>query len=312
MISCRKRGIALKRILIYILVLTLFSTFTHCKTTYAADAFKVSADNSKVKLIDDGKYLIPVNLYDNSGIMGFRVMLTYDSKRIRIISISKGFITADGNFAADISDVDGTANIIWNHTADVKIAKGSLFFIAAEKLSDDIEIDMSFSQPDTFNEKYKDVCLKCNNIVIKSDVQTKNGDVKSAELTDAVNRQDTNKSSDSNAGDGNNNSETDYGSRSNISSEVEAEKNAINDYVANKQENADNISKSYDKLKNDGYVTESSVIEDKENDMHRDKDLYIIGKLTTVILIIIILFVVCICYKKYDAKNMEGNDEEKN
>lgn len=326
----------MKRIIISILFLAFLSIFTHYQITYAADTFEVSADNSMAKIIEDDRYLIPVNLYNNSGIMGFRVTLAYDSQKVRIISISRGLITSEGNFVTNISDLDGTADIIWNHTADVKRGSGSLFLITAEKLSDDLTIDVSFSQPDTFNEKYKDVCLKCKTIDIKKEVQTKLETEKLAGLEESAESQDAD-----------------------ISSEKEAEQNALNDYVKHKNEWINNIPESEDKfkervisqLKKKGYKTiqdipndkkgefikdvkdhlrntgytikdisdetiknaiDNLVITDEEYDMYDEKDASVFQYCTAIISTIIILITVYVCHKKYVTKKMEGKNEERN
>ena len=116
----------------------------------------------------DETVLIPVNIKDNSGIMGFKITVEYPSDIIEIISVSRGSITSSGNFNTNLGTTSGTLDVLWNNVEDIT-GNGTLFVVAAtakKQIKDETVIKISFSQPDTFNEMWEDVQLKCENIVI--------------------------------------------------------------------------------------------------------------------------------------------------
>lgn len=156
----------MKKILSFILALMLILPF--CLTAFAADV-TVSAED--VHLITEEATLIPVNLSGNSGIMGFRITVEYPVESVEIKSVSRGEITAKGNFNTNFGINDGKFDVLWNNTENIT-NDGSLFVISAQSkatITKDTEIKISFSQPDTFNESYQDVVLDCHNITISAD-----------------------------------------------------------------------------------------------------------------------------------------------
>ena len=116
----------------------------------------------------DETVLIPVNIKDNSGIMGFKITVEYPSDIIEIISVSRGSITSSGNFNTNLGTSADVFDVLWNNVEDIT-DDGTLFVIAAtakKQIKDETIIRISFSQPDTFNESWEDVQLKCENIII--------------------------------------------------------------------------------------------------------------------------------------------------
>lgn len=135
---------------------------------FAADSVTVSAD--KVSLSQEELTLIPIKIENNSGIMGFKMTVEYPVDKIDIKSVSRGEITAKGNFNTNLGINDGRFDVLWNHVEEIK-TDGTLFLISAQaktEIKKDTEIKLSFSQPDTFNEKYEDVTFDCKNIVISA------------------------------------------------------------------------------------------------------------------------------------------------
>lgn len=135
---------------------------------FAADAVTVSAD--KLSLSQDEPTLIPIKIENNSGIMGFKMTVEYPADKLDIKSVSRGEVTAKGNFNSNLGINDGRFDVLWNNTEEIK-TDGTLFLISAQAKTDikkDTEIKLSFSQPDTFNEKYEDVAFDCKNIVISA------------------------------------------------------------------------------------------------------------------------------------------------
>lgn len=136
---------------------------------FADDSVTVSAD--KISLSQEESILIPIKIKNNSGIMGFKMTVEYPVDKINIKSVSRGEITAKGNFNTNFGINDGRFDVLWNNVEEIK-TDGSLFLISVQaktEIKKDTEIKLSFSQPDTFNEKYEDVAFDCKNIVISAD-----------------------------------------------------------------------------------------------------------------------------------------------
>lgn len=137
-------------------------------TAFAADKATVSAD--KVSLSQTEPILIPIKVENNSGIMGFKMTVEYPVDKIDVKSVSRGEITANGNFNSNLGINDGKFDVLWNNVDEIK-NDGTLFVISAQartEIKKDTEIKLSFSQPDTFNEKYEDVIFDCKNIIISA------------------------------------------------------------------------------------------------------------------------------------------------
>ncbi|MGN0005154.1 MAG: hypothetical protein ACI37Z_04205 [Candidatus Gastranaerophilaceae bacterium] len=134
----------------------------------AANTATVSAD--KVSLSQEEPTLIPVKIKNNNGIMGFKITVEYPVDKLDIKSVSRGEITAKGNFNTNFGINDGKFDVLWNNTDDVS-GDGTLFVLSAQaatEISKDTAIKLSFSPPDTFNIKYEDVALDCQSIVISA------------------------------------------------------------------------------------------------------------------------------------------------
>ena len=151
------------------ILLTLFLILQCNIVAFAADAADIWAD--KVSLSQTEPTLIPIKIDSNNGIMGFKITVEYPVDKLDIKSVSRGEITAKGNFNTNLGINDGRFDVLWNNTEDVT-ENGTLFVISAlakNELSKDTEIKLSFSQPDTFNEKYEDVAFNCKNIIISTE-----------------------------------------------------------------------------------------------------------------------------------------------
>lgn len=158
----------MKKIIIFFFTVILLLNFSICALANGKSI--VSADDVS---ISEGTALVPVSISENSGIMGFKISLKYPSDLIEIVSVTRGAVTSEGNFNTDIGMRSGYINILWNNTQDVK-ANGTLFTLAVKEkteINDTIEINVSYSQPDTFNENWEDVVLDCKNIIVLSNVK---------------------------------------------------------------------------------------------------------------------------------------------
>ncbi len=154
----------------FITIILLLLLILQCNiVALAADKVTVSAD--KICLSQDEPTLIPIKIENNSGIMGFKMTVEYPVDKLDIKSVSRGEITAKGNFNTNLGINDGRFDVLWNNVEEIK-TDGTLFLISAQaktEIKKDTEIKLSFSQPDTFNEKYEDVAFDCKNIVISAD-----------------------------------------------------------------------------------------------------------------------------------------------
>lgn len=153
----------------FILIILTVLLVLQCNIiAFAANTATISAD--KVRLSQEEPTLIPVKIKNNNGIMGFRITVEYPVDKIDIKSVSRGEITAKGNFNTNFGINDGKFDVLWNNTDDVS-GDGTLFVLsvkAVTEISKDTAITLSFSQPDTFNVKYEDVVLDCKKIVISA------------------------------------------------------------------------------------------------------------------------------------------------
>lgn len=150
-------------------LLTLVISIQGCMICLADNSPIVYAD--EVSLNVNEIQLLPVNIKNNSGIMGFKMTVEYSSEYINIKSITKGSVTSGGNFNHNLGLKENKVDIIWNSIEDVN-NDGSLFVLGVEllkEITDDIIIKLSFSQEDTFNEAWDDVAFDCKNIIISAD-----------------------------------------------------------------------------------------------------------------------------------------------
>ncbi len=111
---------------------------------------------------------IPVMINNNTGIMGFKIILTYDSNSLTPISVSKGEAIKNGMVNDTIgTGQSGSVSVVWSGTSEIT-NDGTLFtvkFKVSESAKDSV-VKISYSQDDTFNESWQDVTLNCSDITI--------------------------------------------------------------------------------------------------------------------------------------------------
>lgn len=122
-----------------------------------ADAVTVEAGESVT---------IPVKIENNSGFMGFAVIVTYDESVFTPVSASKGSLIS-GLFNDSIETAtDNSFKVVYSGTGNVT-SDGVLFnleFDVSKNASGKREIGLTYSQPDTFNESWDKVELNCEAI----------------------------------------------------------------------------------------------------------------------------------------------------
>lgn len=152
-------------ILLSLFLLTGF-IMTDKLIVYSAEIPRISAVPQSVKKIEDDKYLIPVYLVHNPGIMGFRLVFQYDSSKICIEAVERGVLTKQGSFGMS-TDVKDETSVLWSFTENV-ITDGSVcYLIVTTKDSTDISLQLNYVQEDTFDETWSDVVLSCDSIDVE-------------------------------------------------------------------------------------------------------------------------------------------------
>lgn len=111
---------------------------------------------------------IPVKIENNSGFMGFAVIVSYNSEVMIPISVSAGEMLK-GVFNDSIStSSDNTFKVVFTGTEDFT-ADGVLFnmvFDVADDVSGKYSIDLILSQEDTFKEGWEDVTFNCEPVSV--------------------------------------------------------------------------------------------------------------------------------------------------
>lgn len=164
----------MKKIISVLLFTLLILNFNIC--SFAAEPVSVQADD--VTLVQNQEISVPIKIENNSGIMGFKITVEYPVDKIDIKSVSRGDITSKGNFNTNFGINDGRFDVLWNNVEESG-DNGSLFIITVEPASTsnfNTEIKLSYSQPDTFNEKYEDVIFDCRNIAVSFSVNENQND----------------------------------------------------------------------------------------------------------------------------------------
>lgn len=151
----------MKKLIAVTVLLLLITT-----TAFAANTAEVYAET--VTATTDKAILIPVKIKNNTGIMGFKITVNYDKSVLTSPKVIKGSITKNGMMNDSIGvSPKGTIDVVWSGTQN-EIGDGTLFVLSFTALkSEDTQIKLSYSQPDTFNEEWEDVELKCSDITIK-------------------------------------------------------------------------------------------------------------------------------------------------
>lgn len=179
----------MKKIISVLLFTLLILSFNIC--SFAAEPVSVRADD--VTLVQNQEISVPVKIENNSGIMGFKITVEYPVDKIDIKSVSRGDITSKGNFNTNFGINDGRFDVLWNNVEESG-DNGSLFIITVEPASTsnfNTEIKLSYSQPDTFNEKYEDVICDCRNIAVNFSVNENQNDSETATTQITSEKQDS-------------------------------------------------------------------------------------------------------------------------
>lgn len=122
---------------------------------------------------DGDKITIPIFIKDNPGLMGLKLRLDYSTDSLSYPVVSSSDILSVGMFESSISNsTNGSFDVVWNNTENVS-EDGNLFTIEFTKNASFISgksiISLNYYSDDTFNEDWKNVDLKCDDIILTID-----------------------------------------------------------------------------------------------------------------------------------------------
>lgn len=135
-------------------------------TAFAATTAEVYAE--QITASTDKAILIPVKIKNNSGVMGFKITVSYDKTILGSPKITSGDIINNGmiNDSVGVSP-EGTFDVVWSGTQNA-VGDGTLMIISFSAVrAEDTLVKLSYSQTDTFNEAWEDIELKCSDISVR-------------------------------------------------------------------------------------------------------------------------------------------------
>lgn len=178
-----------------LLVVCLLGVTLVCNVS--ASAHSVSADNVTAKSGESIR--IPVKISGNAGIMGFKFSVEYSTEVFNNPKVSRGTVTSEGTFDSSISEnTTEKFDIIWNHVSDIK-EDGVIFILEFDVVktvkNGTYPIKLTYSQADTFNEKWEDVVLSVKDInVTITDETGQNETETQTQITTETSQNQTDKS----------------------------------------------------------------------------------------------------------------------
>ncbi len=157
-----KKGISL----ILSLVLMLSSTLFFESSVFANDNITIYSNYSE-SVTAGGALKLPVYINNNSGFMGFRINIGYDSEVLTPVSVEYGDVFSSG--LQDNIDSDAFADsfkVYWSGTEN-NTENGILFYVnfnVDSTASVNTTVKLSYSQEDTFDEDYEDILFDCQDV----------------------------------------------------------------------------------------------------------------------------------------------------
>lgn len=151
-----------KTISILLSTMILFSIVCNAFASNANN--RIFADSMTIEASE--QLTVAVKIENNEGFMGFAIVVTYDADVFTPVSVSKGSMLS-GMFDDSIeTSTDNSFKVVFTGTENI-IADGVLFniiFDVADDVSGKYEIELSYSQQDTFNENWDNVMFNCEGI----------------------------------------------------------------------------------------------------------------------------------------------------
>ena len=160
----------IKAVAMLIMILTILASVIISSS--AAGSATISA--GQIGAVNPGQTVtVPVEISNNTGIMGFSVSIDYDKNILTPVSVSAGTIIS-GLFDDSIESSEaGSFNVVWSGTENCT-QNGVLFnvtFAVSSNATGTTKIELSYSQADTFNENWEDVVFTCKDIDLTIGIQ---------------------------------------------------------------------------------------------------------------------------------------------
>lgn len=112
---------------------------------------------------------LPVIFERSTELMGFNIMITYDSTVFSPLSVTRGSAFSSGSMNDNIETACGTLKVVWTGTENVT-SDGNAFVVrfSSNNITDagQYKFGISYVQADTFNESWKDVVLSCQDTTV--------------------------------------------------------------------------------------------------------------------------------------------------
>lgn len=154
----------MKKIISIILTLVCFCSFTI--VAFAANA-ELTADDVSVSPGDS--FEVTYSIKNNPGVMGFAFELSYDASAFDVISVTKSESIESGYFNDSVgTSKPGTVKIVWTGTENLNgdMILFSVKIQTIDNISGEYSIKIKCLEDDTFNEKWQDVKIDCDQINI--------------------------------------------------------------------------------------------------------------------------------------------------
>lgn len=181
----------MRRKIIAVLVCFALLIIPFSTAAYAADTAVVYGE--AVNTSPNSIFFVPVSIKNSSGVMGFKITVTYDPAILSLPVVTRGTVTETGMLNDSVGVTpDGTIDIVW--TGDSGVEKDGTLFVLSfnvdETEAKNTSLKFSYSQPDTFNEKFEDVIFDCKEIAIsfaeEEGTNAYSGEIKEPDYKDII------------------------------------------------------------------------------------------------------------------------------
>lgn len=145
-------------------VLVLIIVASVCLGARAAGSNVISAETITARAGEELQ--IPISISENTGIMGFALIITYDPDVFTPLGVEKGAAFSGLLNDSIGADTDGSFKVVYTGTGSCN-ADGvvcTLKFRTSPQAQGSGIISVSYVQEDTFDEEYRDVVLSCGSI----------------------------------------------------------------------------------------------------------------------------------------------------
>lgn len=121
---------------------------------------------------------VPITIADNPGIMGLAIELQYDKSILQPVTVKAGEVFSTGTVYDNIGTetTEGVLKVMWSSIENVTM-DGELVVITFQSLAGEeavTDLNLSYSQPDTFNATWEDVSMetKSGSVRLKGSVES--------------------------------------------------------------------------------------------------------------------------------------------